>query len=182
MKLTQLVKAAVLPLSLALFSISAAAVSPPPTGVNAPMISVLSYTPHNYVAHEQTKMYPAPQIGTVQHILTLPQLENEQDYQLEIQIGKTQWVDCNRHSLRGELKEHTVEGWGYPYYQVDTVTPGASTRMACPEQDKQEVFVRIPGELKLQYDSRLPKVFYLPEGTELRFRTWKVDSLFQYSK
>ncbi|PIW62767.1 serine protease inhibitor ecotin [Shewanella sp. CG12_big_fil_rev_8_21_14_0_65_47_15] len=183
MKQTHLLAAAVLPLTFALLSFNAAAVSPPPpTGLNAPMISVSSFNSVNYVEQEVTKMFPAPKQGMVQHILTLPTLENEDDYLVEIQIGQTQLVDCNKHGLSGELKELTVKGWGYNYYQVDEVSQGPSTMMACFEMAKKEAFVRIPGELKMRYDSRLPKVFYLPAGTELRFRTWKVDSTYQYAK
>lgn len=183
MKLTHLFTAAALPLTFALLSFNATAVSPPhPTGLNSPMISVSSFNSVNYVEQEVTKMFPAPKLGMVQHILTLPPLENEDDYLLEIQIGQTQLVDCNKHGLSGELKELTVKGWGYNYYQVDEISQGPSTMMACFEMAKKEVFVRIPSELKMRYDSRLPKVFYLPKGTELRFRTWKVDSTYQYAK
>lgn len=182
MKLTHLFTAAALPLTFALLSFNAAASPPPPTGLNAPMISVASFNSVNYVEQKLSKMFPAPKLGMVQHILTLPTLENEDDYLIEIQMGQTQLVDCNKHGLSGELKELTVEGWGYSYYQVDDVSPGPSTMMACVEMAKKEAFVRIPAELKMRYDSRLPKVFYLPEGTELRFRTWKVDSTYQYAK
>ena len=183
MKLTHLFNTAALPLAFALLSFNAAAVSPPhPTGLNAPMISVASFNHKNYAEQEATKMFPAPEAGMVQHILTLPKLENEDDYMVEIQIGQTQLVDCNKHGLNGELKELSVKGWGYSYYHVSEVSEGPSTMMACLEMAKKEAFVRIPGELKMRYDSRLPKVFYLPEGTELRFRTWKVDSTYHYAK
>lgn len=183
MKLTHLLNTAMVPLTFALLSFNAAAVSPPnQTGLNAPMISVMSFTSKNYTQQEVSKMFPAPTAGMVQHILTLPKLENEEDYMLEVQIGQTQLIDCNKHGLNGELKEHSVQGWGYNYYQVDEVSQGPSTMMACFELAKKEAFVRIPGELKMRYDSRLPDVFYLPEGTELRFRTWKVDSAYQYAK
>lgn len=183
MKLTQLSRLAAVLLVFTLLSVNAEAVSPPhPTGLNAPMISVLSMNANNYVPVEAVKMFPAPKKGMVQHILTLPKLENEADYMVEIQIGQTQLVDCNKHGLNGQLKELTVDGWGYNYYQVDEISAGPSTMMACFELAKKEAFVQIPGELTLRYDSRLPKVFYLPEGAELRFRTWKADSTYQYSK
>lgn len=172
-----------LPITFALLSFSATAMSPPhPSGLDAPMIHVSSFNSKNYIEQEATKMFPVPKPGIVQHILTLPKLENEADYIVELQIGQTQLVDCNKRRLNGELKESTVEGWGYNYYQVDNVSEGPSTMMACPETAKKEAFVQIPRQLKIPYDSRLPKVFYLPEGTELRFRIWKVDSTYQYAK
>ncbi|MCH1931300.1 serine protease inhibitor ecotin [Shewanella sp. A25] len=183
MRLSHVFCAAVLPLALTLVSPSAFSVSPPhPTGLNAPMVSISSFTPKNYVQQETTKMFPAPETGMVQHILTLPKLENEDNYMLEIQIGQTKMVDCNLHFLKGELTEETLKGWGYSYFQLASVSDGPSTMKACIDNKQQEAFVRIPAEMKLKYDSRLPKVFYLPEGTELRFRTWKVDSTFFYAK
>ncbi|MGL6121906.1 MAG: serine protease inhibitor ecotin [Shewanella sp.] len=183
MQLKTLIRGMAIPLALTLSSFNASAVSPVyPTGVDAPMINIQHFTHQNYSAQEATKMFPAPESGMAQHILSLPTLENEDDYMIEIQIGQTQIIDCNKHALNGELKEHTVQGWGYNYYQVDAISEGPSTMMACLALEKNEAFVRIPAELKMRYDSRLPKVFYLPEGAELRFRTWKVDSTYQYSK
>lgn len=184
MKSTQQYPFALLPLAFTLLAFNASAVSPPPlpAGLDAPMITVSSMNANNYAPVETVNMFPAPQKGMVQHILTLAKLENEADYMLELQIGQTQLVDCNKHGLNGQLKALTVEGWGYNYYQVDEISAGPSTMMACPEFAPQEAFVQIPDELTLRYDSRLPKVFYLPEGVELRFRTWKADSRYQYSK
>ena len=165
-----------------LFAFNAAATSPPhPDGVNQSMIAVTTYTASNYQTDDATKMYPAPEKGLVQHILTLPKLDNESLYKVEIEIGQTQMVDCNKHGLRGELNEHTIKGWGYNYYQVDSVSEGPSTMMACLKMATSEQFVRIPKTLMLDYDSRLPKIFYLPTGTELRFRTWRAESQYQYS-
>lgn len=183
MKLTQLLKPAALPLAFAFISFNAAAVSPPhPTGLNAPMVSIASFTAQNYQPQEASKMFPAPKAGVVQHILTLPKLDNEDDYMVEIQIGKTRMVDCNQHRLKGELTEQTLKGWGYSFYHVAELSEGPSTMKACIDGTPKEAFVQLPTELKIKYDSRLPKVFYLPEGSELRFRTWKVDSTFHYAK
>ncbi|MGS0727108.1 serine protease inhibitor ecotin, partial [Shewanella sp. 0m-11] len=132
-------------------------------------------------ATSETKMYPKPATGQEQHILTLPKLDNEADYRVEIEIGQTQMVDCNQHRLVGELKQHTVKGWGYSYYQVDKISEGPSTMMACFEQAKTEKFLKINADLMVKYDSRLPKVFYLPENTQVRYRVWKVESQFNYS-
>lgn len=100
MKLPQLCHLAAVPLAFTLLSFNASAVSPPhPTGLDAPMISVSSMNANNYAPVETVKMFPAPKKGMVQHILTLPKLENETDYMVEIQIGQTQLVDCNKHGL-----------------------------------------------------------------------------------
>ncbi|WP_299809449.1 serine protease inhibitor ecotin [uncultured Shewanella sp.] len=169
-------------LILSAFSFNASATSPAhPSGLNQNMISAQMYTVANYSVTKETKMYPAPQSGQVQHILTLPKLDNEADYMVEIQIGQTKMVDCNNHGLSGELKQHTVKGWGYNYYQVDSISEGPSTMMACFEQTKTEKFLPIADDLMLKYDSRLPKVFYLPENSQVRYRVWKVESAFSYA-
>ena len=91
-------------------------------------------------------------------------------------------VDCNGASLMGEIKQQSVQGWGYNYYQVDAMTAGPTTMMACLKQAEKEAFVQLRDELKIKYDSRLAKVFYLPEGSELRYRVWRADSSFNTSK
>lgn len=125
MKLKTIFSVSAVPLAFALLSFNATAVSPPhPTGLNAPMVNIQRFDKNDYRAQEATKMFPAPAAGMVQHILSLPKLENEDDYMIEIQIGQTQMVDCNKHGLNGELKELTVQGWGYNYYQVDEIAEG----------------------------------------------------------
>ncbi|ABZ76518.1 proteinase inhibitor I11 ecotin [Shewanella halifaxensis HAW-EB4] len=169
-------------LILSAFSFNANATSPAhPSGLNQNMIGSQMYTADDYSVTKETKMFPEPQAGQVQHILTLPKLDNEADYRVEIQIGQTKMVDCNKHGLVGELKQHTVKGWGYNYYQVDSISDGPSTMMACFEQTTTEKFLPIRDDLMLKYDSRLPKVFYLPENTQVRYRVWKVESPFNYS-
>ncbi|WP_442800747.1 serine protease inhibitor ecotin [Shewanella sp. AS16] len=158
--------------------------------IHASDIRIERFTPDDYQALASTKMFPPPTAGMVQYILTMPPLtaegkdgtREEQNLQLQVQIGQTQMVDCNKHGLTGELKEHTLSGWGYSYYKLDALGARISTQMACFDQAKQQAFVRIPGELRLGYDSRMPKVFYLPEGAELRFRLWQAESNFQYAK
>ncbi|MGS0675691.1 serine protease inhibitor ecotin [Shewanella sp. 125m-1] len=174
-------------LVFATFSFNASATSPThPSGVNQNMISAKIYSASDYSNPDtgvtsETKMYPKPATGQEQHILTLPKLDNEADYRVEIEIGQTQMVDCNQHRLVGELKQHTVKGWGYSYYQVDKISEGPSTMMACFEQAKTEKFLKINADLMVKYDSRLPKVFYLPENAQVRYRVWKVESQFNYS-
>jgi len=174
---------AVSALAVSLFSFSALATSPVhPDGLNQNMITSQTYSTANYQAHEESKMYPAPAEGMEQHILTLPSLDDEQNYMVEIQIGQTKMVDCNKHGLSGELTQDSVKGWGYQFYKVNQITDGPSTMMACLELAKKEAFLQIPGDLKINYDSRLPKVFYLPKGSEIRYRVWRVESGFNTSK
>ena len=175
-------------LAVSLLSFNASATSPAhPTDLNQSghmqnIITSQVFSSSNYQVQDATKMFPVPETGMVQHILTLPKLDDESNYMVEIQIGQTQMVDCNGGSLSGDLQQHSVQGWGYNYYQVDSITQGPTTMMACFKQAKKEAFVPIRAELKIKYDSRLDKVFYLPEGSELRYRVWAVESQFSTSK
>ncbi|BAJ02686.1 serine protease inhibitor, ecotin [Shewanella violacea DSS12] len=168
---------------MSLLSFNASATTPGhPSGHNQNIITSQAFSSSNYQAQEATKMFPAPEAGMVQHILTLPKLDDESNYMVEILIGQTQMVDCNGTSLSGDLKQESVKGWGYSYYQVDSITQGPTTMMACFKQAKKEAFVSIRADLKIKYDSRLAKVFYLPKGSELRYRIWTVESQFNTSK
>lgn len=144
-------------------------------------ITMTVYGNENYQVNENSKMFPAPAQGMTQHIITLPSLADEQHYKMEIDIGRTALIDCNKHGLTGELQQLTLKGWGYDYYQVDTITDGPSTMMACFDKAKTASFLTIPGPLMLNYDSRLPKVFYLPQGAQLRYRIWSTHGEYQYS-
>ncbi|QQX78376.1 serine protease inhibitor ecotin [Shewanella sp. KX20019] len=161
---------------------SANATSPQhPDGTNQQMVNAQHFSATDYVSQESSKMFPAPKEGQIQHILTLDKLENESDYMLEIQIGQTKMVDCNKHGLSGEVIQKTVQGWGYSYYEVESISAGPSTMMACFDQALTEKFLAITTDLKVRYDSRLPKVIYLPENSQVRYRIWKVESAYSYS-
>ena len=169
-------------LLLAAVSFSVSSTSPLNTaGVNQTLVNAQQFSVSDYVAQTATKMYPLPKEGQIQHVLTLTPLDNEADYMLEIQIGQTKMVDCNKHGLTGEIKQLSVKGWGYNYYQVEAISDGPSTMMACFDKALTEKFVAIPGSMKIPYDSRLAKVIYLPENSQVRYRIWKVDAPFAYS-
>ncbi|WP_298775853.1 serine protease inhibitor ecotin [uncultured Shewanella sp.] len=140
------------------------------------------YNNTNYQVEEASKMFPAPMKGMTQHILYLPKKQDEANYRIEFEIGQTKVIDCNKHSLIGKINQHSVKGWGYNYYQVDSIAPGPSTMRACMKFDKKEAFVRLPSDLMLRYNSRVPFVFYLPEKAELRYRVWEAQSPFQMTK
>ncbi|QYJ99895.1 serine protease inhibitor ecotin [Shewanella psychrotolerans] len=181
--LIQSLKYAVLASSLALSPLTLAqAATPQHTGINMDSSATISvYDSNNYQVNESSKMFPEPIQGMVQHVIALPKLADEQHYKLEVSIGQKKWVDCNKHGLSGTLQHMTLSGWGYEYYQVNTITEGPSTMMACFDMAKTEAFLTIPGSLMLNYDSRLPKVFYLPQGAQLRYRIWNTNGEYHYS-
>lgn len=125
-------------------------------------------------ADEQAlKAYPAAENGMQRYVIELEALENEGDAQVELIAGKTLEIDCNRHMLGGQWEEQVVEGWGYTYYQLESVGPAVSTLMACPDSSKQEAFVAVGGDpMLVRYNSKLPLVVYTPSDIELRYRIW----------
>jgi ecotin len=99
-----------------------------------------------------------------------------QDQRVELVVGRTLLVDCNRHLLQGTVAEESVPGWGYPLYRVRGGRPLVSTRMACPDQAPRREFVRLGGAPTLvPVNPRLPIVVVAPEDLEVRWRLWRAD-------
>ncbi|MEN8799343.1 MAG: serine protease inhibitor ecotin [Flavobacteriaceae bacterium] len=120
-------------------------------------------------------MYPKPSAELTRHIIILPAKEEESDFKIELYAGKTMEVDCNKHTLAGELEEKTVSGWGYSYLEFTTNGNIISTRMACPEASLHEEFVHAGSKL-VRYNSKLPIVVYTPTGYEVRYKIWNRDT------
>jgi len=73
-----------------------------------------------------------------------------------------------------------VSGWGYPLYRLTSVAGPASTMRACPGEAKRTAFVAVNLEDPfLRYNSKLPLVIYVPDGFNVRYRTWSADSAAQ---
>ena len=122
--------------------------------------------------------FPRPEAGLKRAVIRLPSLEDEQDYKVEIMVGKTMQVDrCNAHWFTGSLDERTVEGWGYSYWVLPEARGPMSTRMAClPREGKRAAFVRVSGDGYLvRYNSRSPLVIHVPIDFEVRYRLWRAE-------
>ncbi|WP_242913957.1 serine protease inhibitor ecotin [Brevundimonas pishanensis] len=126
---------------------------------------------------DQLKAFPAATASQKRHVLIVPPVANEDELKVELLIGKTQQVDCNHHMLAGEIETRTAEGWGYDYYVVPRLGPGASTLMGCPANSTREAFVTIPQQTLVRYNSRLPVVIYTPEDAEIRYRIWRAGEV-----
>ncbi|HLS12859.1 MAG TPA: serine protease inhibitor ecotin [Flavobacteriaceae bacterium] len=118
-----------------------------------------------------TSMYPQARKGEERIIINLPTLKNEEDYEVELLIGRWEEVDCNHHSLMGELKKETAEGWGYDYYLFETNGNMISTRMACPDQKLEKKLINAKAK-KVRYNSKLPIVVIIPEGYKVSYKLW----------
>ncbi len=111
----------------------------------------------------------------VRYVLPLPQEADESALKVELIAGKTVLVDAvNTYFFGGKIEEQTIEGWGFPRYNVSPLGPMAGTLMAVdPNAPKVNRFVAMRGEPYLiRYNSRLPIVVYAPAGVEVRYRIW----------
>lgn len=115
--------------------------------------------------------YPKAEQGMVRHVIFLDKKSNESMYKVEIIPGKVMNVDCNLHSLMGNLETKDVQGWGYTYYEFTSNGKTRSTMMACnkPNEDR---FVMAQSTL-VRYNSKLPIVVYAPEGYDIKYSIWK---------
>ncbi|MCD6525901.1 MAG: serine protease inhibitor ecotin [Desulfuromonas sp.] len=125
---------------------------------------------------EQLTMYPAADPGYQRMLIHLPAVDNEQDYEVELQVGKMLAIDCNSYFFTGKMERKIINGWGYPYEVVSDIKGPMSTRMACsPGESEKEGFVPLLlDEVKRRYNSKLPLVIYVPDGFEVRYRLWTV--------
>ena len=134
------------------------------------------------LAAEDLKMFPEPESGYRRVVIRLPAADAPDDRKVELILGKTMEVDCNRHILSGHFARKVAEGWGYDYFVLGNVSGPASTMMACPpDEPKKAAFVRINfGQSDAQngwqrYNPKLPIVVYVPDGIEVRYRIWTAD-------
>ena len=120
------------------------------------------------------KAYPPAEKGMARHVLHLPKQADEQAFRVELIVGKTVETDgVNHYFFGGGIKEETVQGWGYPRYNV-TVGPLGSTRIGVEgNRPKVKKFVTTGGSPYLiRYNSKLPVVVYAPDDVEVRYRVW----------
>lgn len=115
--------------------------------------------------------FPQAEAGMVRHVIILDSKKDESMYQVEIIPGKTMSVDCNLHTLMGNLAEKDLQGWGYTYYEFTSDGGTRSTMMACNTPNTTK-FVK--GQTKIiRYNSKLPIVIYAPAGYDVKYRIWK---------
>jgi len=130
---------------------------------------------------EKTAPYPKADKGMKRQVIQLAPEKDESTLKVELLIGQTLEVDCNRHRLGGELESKTLEGWGYDYYVFDKVSSPVSTMMACPDGKKEKKFITayLGDDGMVRYNSKLPIVVYTPENVEVKYRIWKAEEKIQ---
>lgn len=130
---------------------------------------------------EKVAPYPKADKGMKRQVIQLTPEKDESTLKVELLIGQTLEVDCNKHRLGGELDSKTLEGWGYDYYVFNKVTSPVSTMMACPDGKKEQKFVTayLGNDGMLRYNSKLPIVVYTPANVDVKFRIWKAEDNVQ---
>lgn len=134
-------------------------------------------------ASENIAPFPKAEKGMVRQVIELPERQDESSYKVELIIGQTLDVDCNKHQLAGKFERKTLEGWGYDYYTFESAKNAdgsvmyTSTMMACPDGKKEKKFVtaNLVENGLLNYNSKLPVVVYAPENIDVKYRLWKAD-------
>lgn len=132
---------------------------------------------------ENIAPFPKAEKGMVRQVIDLPERQDEASYKVELVIGQTLDVDCNKHQLAGKFERKTLEGWGYDYYTFESAKNAdgsvmyTSTMMACPDGKKEKKFVtaNLGENGMLNYNSKLPVVVYAPENIDVKYRLWKAD-------
>ncbi|EIZ8955076.1 serine protease inhibitor ecotin [Cronobacter sakazakii] len=132
---------------------------------------------------ENIAPFPKAEKGMVRQVIDLPERQDEASYKVELVIGQTLDVDCNKHQLAGKFERKTLEGWGYDYYTFESAKNAdgsvmyTSTIMACPDGKKEKKFVtaNLGENGMLNYNSKLPVVVYAPENIDVKYRLWKAD-------
>ncbi|MGE4798891.1 serine protease inhibitor ecotin [Yersinia hibernica] len=124
---------------------------------------------------EKIAPYPQAEKGMSRQVIFLEPQEDENRFKVELLIGKTINVDCNRHMLSGNLETRTLSGWGFDYLVMDKISEPASTMMACPDNTRHPQFIAANlGDAAMQrYNSRLPIVVYVPQGVDVKYRIWE---------
>lgn len=128
-------------------------------------------------ANDPMRPYPAATAGQTRHVFSVPPVDNEGEFKVQLIVGQTQVVDCNHNILGGQIQRRTAEGWGYDYYVLPEVSAGISTLMACPPGSQTEKFVTLGQETIVDYNPRLPIVVYTPDGVQVRYRIWRAGEV-----
>lgn len=140
-----------------------------------------SEAPQAVPALEQVAPYPVAEAGYSRQAIHLPPADNEADLRVELSVGKDIEVDCNRHWFGGQLKQLTLQGWGYDYFRVEGIAGPVATMMGCPADSRRQAFVGVNfGDAALvRYNSKLPVVVYVPDGFTLQYRIWRADTAYR---
>jgi len=111
---------------------------------------------------------------TIKHVFILPKKDNESQYEIKFIIGKTLLVDCNRHSLVGDIHNKSINEYSYTVIEIEIEKNILiSTRMGCPKP-KTKRFITLRTQRHFTpYNSKIPLVIYAPKDIEVSYKTIK---------
>ena len=138
------------------------------------IVSAFSFAQEENYEPLNLDKFPKAETGFKQVYIQVPIIENEENYKIELHIGKEALVDCNQHVLIGEVVEQTLEGWGYTYFKVNTDGSMASTKMACLDSKMERKFITLTPQL-VRYNCKLPVVVYVPENFSVKYKIFKAS-------
>jgi ecotin len=99
------------------------------------------------LAADNMNAFPPAAEGMVRHVLQLPKQDDESDYKEGLIVGKMVHDEGNRYFFTGKIEEETINGWGFPRYNVSTLGQMAGTLMAIdPNAPKVNRFITPGGE------------------------------------
>lgn len=125
---------------------------------------------------EKIAPYPKAESGMTRHVIQLANQQNENNFMVELVIGKTIKADCNHQWFMGDLDKKTLDGWGYDYYKLDEIKGPASTMMACTKPaENRFITTQLGDDAFVRYNSKLPIVFYAPADMDVKYRVWSTD-------
>ena len=105
------------------------------------------------------------------YILQLP--ASSENSKIELVVGITKKVDCNRHRLIdvtfGDAGDLNFSPHMFMIFDSDGEI--ASTRMGCPDGELTEKFIY--GETRRVPYTTDPMIIFIPMGFELRYRVWE---------
>ncbi len=132
--------------------------------------------------------YPAAAAGERRWVIQLPGVlpptadpalsPDPADWRVQLIVGRSLLLDCNRHTLAGKLVQETPPGAPGPVIRVQGAGPVLSTRMACPpEPPPRRGFLPIGAgkPFVVPYNASRPIVVYAPQDLEVRWRLWKAE-------
>ena len=138
------------------------------------IISTFSFAQEKNYEPLDLAMFPKAETGFKQVYIQVPVVENEENYKIELHIGKETSVDCNQHFMNGQLSEQNLEGWGYTYFKVESDGAISSTKMACLDSKLERKFITLTPQL-VRYNSKLPVVVYIPENFSVKYKIFKAS-------
>ncbi|HGJ5858387.1 MAG TPA: serine protease inhibitor ecotin [Arsenophonus nasoniae] len=141
-----------------------------------PLLAMILTAPYAMANDNLTKIAPYPTAEKDMHryVIQLAKKENENNFMVELVIGKSMLVDCNHHWFGGDFEKKELKGWGYDYYELKKVSGPAATLMACPDKQQTKKFITThlgDGNI-VRYNSKLPIVVYVPKDMEVKYRIW----------